>query len=329
MTKERCAEVARRFREENMPRLLTVQDLVVEVPGRNIKILNGVSFSLDTGQTLGLVGESGCGKSMTCYAIGNMLPRGLAQAGGSISFGSGQSGSMRPTIAMIFQDPTSSLNPVHTIGYYLETALYRHQRLKGNDARLEAMRLLERVGIDNAKSRLGAYPHQFSGGMNQRVMIAHALAAKPQLLIADEPTTALDVTMQAQILYLLEELKAETGMALMIVSHDLGVIARLADKAAVMYCGKIVETAPVEQILRKPSHPYARALIKCMPSIDPTDHQPPIPIPGSVPLLDSLPEGCYYNPRCPRAAGDCFRRFPPLASIEQAHEVACYHPVAA
>ncbi|MCA2435876.1 ABC transporter ATP-binding protein [Rhizobium leguminosarum] len=315
-----------------MPKLLTVQDLVVEVPARKIKIIDGISFSLDAGQTLGLVGESGCGKSMTCYAIANMLPRGIARTGGTVAFERDSNTSSRskdPTIAMIFQDPTSSLNPVHTIGYYLESALSRHQGLKGSDARLEAMRLLERVGIDRAKSRLRAYPHQFSGGMNQRVMIAHALAAKPQLLIADEPTTALDVTMQAQILHLLEELRAETGMALMIVSHDLGVIARLADRAAVMYCGKIVETAPVTDLLQRPAHPYARALIDCMPSIDPDDLDPPTPIPGSVPLLDSLPEGCHFHPRCSRASGECSVRFPAPANIGLVHEASCYHPVVA
>jgi len=315
-----------------MPTILNVRDLVVEVPATKIKIIDGVSFSLEAGQTLGLVGESGCGKSMTCYAVANMLPRGIAKTGGSIEFGegsavSGKSG--KPTIAMIFQDPTSSLNPVHTIGYYLESALYRHQGLRGKDARMEAMRLLERVGIDRANSRLRSYPHQFSGGMNQRVMIAHALAAKPQLLIADEPTTALDVTMQAQILHLLEELKAETGMALIIVSHDLGVIARLADKAAVMYCGKLVETAPVAELLARPAHPYARALIGCMPSIDAEELEPPVPIPGSVPLLDSLPKGCYFHPRCSRASAECSALFPKSSNVGLAHETACYHPVAA
>ncbi|MBO9654583.1 MAG: ABC transporter ATP-binding protein [Agrobacterium tumefaciens] len=314
-----------------MPKLLTVQNLVVEVPARKIKIIDGISFSLDAGQTLGLVGESGCGKSMTCYAVANMLPRGIVRTSGAVTFERDPNShqSKDPTIAMIFQDPTSSLNPVHTIGFYLESALWRHQGLIGNDARFEAMRLLERVGIDRAKSRLRAYPHQFSGGMNQRVMIAHALAAKPQLLIADEPTTALDVTMQAQILHLLEELRAETGMALMIVSHDLGVIARLADRAAVMYCGKIVETAPVAELLQRPAHPYARALIDCMPSIDPDDLEPPVPIPGSVPLLDSLPEGCHFHPRCSRASGECSARFPASANVGLVHEASCYHPVIA
>jgi peptide/nickel transport system ATP-binding protein len=269
---------------------------------------------------------------MTCYAIANTLPRGIARTGGSIVLERDPHGTGKPqdpTIAMIFQDPTSSLNPVHTIGYYLESALRRHQGLKGTDARLEAMRLLERVGIDRAKSRLRSYPHQFSGGMNQRVMIAHALAAKPKLLIADEPTTALDVTTQAQILYLLEELKSETEMSLLIVSHDLGVIARLADRAAVMYCGKIVEAAPVGELLERAAHPYARALIDCMPSIDPDDLDPPIPISGSVPLLDSLPEGCHFHPRCLRASGQCAVSFPGTAPIGLHHEASCYHPVAA
>ncbi|RUV87014.1 ABC transporter ATP-binding protein [Mesorhizobium sp. M5C.F.Ca.IN.020.14.1.1] len=300
------------------------------MPARAIKIIDGVSFSLDTGETLGLVGESGCGKTITCYAIAKALPRGLAQTGGTVSLEQGGDGGRKSTgsrIAMIFQDPTSSLNPVHTIGHYLGSALLRHQGLKGNDARLEAMRLLERVGIDQAKSRLRSYPHQFSGGMNQRVMIAHALAAKPKLLIADEPTTALDVTTQAQILYLLEELRSETGMALLIVSHDLGVIARLADRAAVMYCGKVVETAPVGELLDRAGHPYARALIDCMPSIDPDDFEPPIPIPGSVPLLDNLPSGCYFHPRCPHVTDRCVASFPDPAIVSPHHEVACYHPV--
>ena len=314
-----------------MANLLTVRDLVVDVPASGIKILDGISFSLDAGQTLGLVGESGCGKSMTCYAVANMLPRGIVRSGAVDVARDPRTGgkAAEPTIAMIFQDPTSSLNPVHTIGYYLETALQRHQGLRGNDARLEAMRLLERVGIDQARSRLRSYPHQFSGGMNQRVMIAHALACKPQLLIADEPTTALDVTTQAQILYLLEELRAETGMALLIVSHDLGVIARLADRAAVMYCGKIVETAPVAELLARPAHPYARALIDCMPSIDPDDLEPPAPIMGSVPLLDDLPPGCHFHPRCARSTAQCTIRFPIANSVGLDHETACYHPVAA
>lgn len=310
-----------------MSSLLEVRDLVVQA--RQTKIIDGVSFTLEAGQTLGLVGESGCGKSMTCYAIANALPRGISRASGSVTFDPGVNGSAKPKIAMIFQDPTSSLNPVHTIGYYLETALYRHQGLRKNDARLEAMRLLERVGIDQAKNRLRSYPHQFSGGMNQRVMIAHALAAKPTLLIADEPTTALDVTTQAQILYLLEELRGETGMALLIVSHDLGVIARLADRAAVMYCGKIVETAPVGDLLDRAAHPYARALIECMPSIDPDDMAPPVPIPGSVPLLDSLPAGCYFHPRCSRATDRCTISFPVREVVRPFHDVSCYHPVLA
>ena len=310
-----------------MSNLLTVRDLVVQVPARGLRIIDNISLSLGRGETLGLVGESGCGKSMTCYAIAGALPRGIAQTNGAITLHDDTNGGGKPSIAMIFQDPTSSLNPVHTIGYYLESALYRHQGLRGTDARLEAMRLLERVGIDRAKSRLRAYPHQFSGGMNQRVMIAHALAAKPRLLIADEPTTALDVTTQAQILYLLEELRSDTGMALLIVSHDLGVIARLADRAAVMYCGRIVETAPVDALLERPAHPYARALIDCMPTIDPDDLEPPTPIAGSVPLLGNLPGGCHFHPRCLRGSDRCRLEFPAPARIGPDHAAACYHPV--
>lgn len=314
-----------------MSTLLSVRDLVVEVPAQNIKIIDGISFDLKAGETLGLVGESGCGKSMTCYAIANMLPKGVVHSRGTIDFHNNKttkSAMEKPSIAMIFQDPTSSLNPVHTIGYYLQSTLYRHQGLTGNDARMEAIRLLERVGINQANQGLKAYPHQFSGGMNQRVMIAHALAAKPQLLIADEPTTALDVTMQAQILYLLEELKQETGMALIIVSHDLGVIARLADKAAVMYCGKIAETAPVANLLEYPAHPYARALIGCMPSINPAHFEPPVPIPGAVPMLNDLPQGCYFHPRCAHAQDNCRMQAPIPAPINHAHDVSCYYPVA-
>lgn len=313
-----------------MSNLLTVRDMVVQVPARALTIIDGISFSLDAGQSLGLVGESGCGKSMTCYAIAKALPRGVAQTRGTVTLEESSIAGSRqrhPTIAMIFQDPTSSLNPVHTIGHYLQSSLSRHQGLKGNDARMEAIRLLERVGIDRAASRLRAYPHQFSGGMNQRVMIAHALAAKPSLLIADEPTTALDVTTQAQILHLLEELRAEAGMALMIVSHDLGVIARLADRAAVMYCGKIVETAPVGDLLERAAHPYARALINCMPTVDPDDLEPPTPIPGSVPLLDDLPDGCHFHPRCQRATDRCVASYPGLGNVGVVHQAACYHPV--
>ena len=314
-----------------MPDLLTVRDLVVQVPSSSLSIIDGLSFSLEAGQTLGLVGESGCGKSMTCYAIAGALPRGIARTGGTITLegGSGTHGTRRsPNVAMIFQDPTSSLNPVHTVGRYLGSALHRHQGLRGSAARDEAIRLLERVGIDQARSRLRSYPHQFSGGMNQRVMIARALAAKPALLIADEPTTALDVTTQAQILHLLEELRAETGMALLIVSHDLGVIARLADRAAVMYCGKIVETAAVGELLARPAHPYARALIDCMPTIDPADPEPPVPIPGTVPLLEDLPPGCHFHPRCIRASERCSLGFPGPVSVGPGHVVSCHHPIA-
>jgi peptide/nickel transport system ATP-binding protein len=316
-----------------MSLLLSVAGLVVGSSGSGLRILDGIDLALDRGEVLGLVGESGCGKSMTCYAIADLLPRGLARQAGDIAFDGTDLASLAESrrrayrgrrIAMIFQDPTSHLNPVHRIGATLEDAVRRHQGVHGREARLEALRLLERVGIKDAASRMDAYPHQFSGGMNQRVMIAHALACRPELLIADEPTTALDVTTQAQILELLDEVRAETGMAMLIVSHDLGVIARLAHRAAVMYCGRIVETAPVGELLQRPTHPYTKALIRCMPTVDPDDIDLPLPIPGSVPPLGDLPGGCHFNPRCTRRIEPCSAGRPP-AVFAGGHMTLCFN----
>ncbi|MCX5493719.1 ABC transporter ATP-binding protein [Kaistia dalseonensis] len=316
--------------------LLQVSDLAIRSRSGGVRILDGVDLQLGAGEVLGLVGESGCGKSMTCYAIADLLPAGLVRAGGSVRFDGVDMGSLdEPArrrlrggrIAMIFQDPTSHLNPVHRVGTYLEGALKRHRGLSGTDARMEAIRLLERVGISDAKRRMNAYPHEFSGGMNQRLMIAHALACEPDLLIADEPTTALDVTTQAQILDLIETVRAETGMAILIVSHDLGVIARLADRAAVMHCGRIVETAPVEALFDRPAHPYTSALIGCMPTVDPDDCDPPRPIRGSVPSLADLPGGCHFHPRCDRRMPACGLARPPLAALADGQSSACFNPV--
>lgn len=317
-----------------MSLLLSVAGLVVGSAGSGLRILDGIDLTLERGEVLGLVGESGCGKSMTCYAIADLLPGGLDRQAGTIIF-DGTDLTKLPEarrhvyrgrrIAMIFQDPTSHLNPVHRIGATLEGAIRRHQGLNGRDARREALRLLERVGIKDAASRIDAYPHQFSGGMNQRVMIAHALACRPELLIADEPTTALDVTTQAQVLELLDEVRAETGMAMLIVSHDLGVIARLAHRAAVMYCGRIIETAPVGDLLQRAAHPYTKALIRCMPTVDPDDVELPRPIPGSVPPLGDLPPGCHFNPRCERRIDRCIADRPPVTFVG-GHMTLCFNP---
>jgi peptide/nickel transport system ATP-binding protein len=295
-------------------------------------VVHGVSFDLAPGATLGLVGESGCGKSVTCMAaLGLLGPRAVVR--GSVTL-DGEELVGAPVaqldrvrggrVAMIFQDPMSSLNPVHSVGRQIRESLKLHRGLDGAAAEAEAKRLLDRVGIPSAGQRMKEYPHQLSGGMNQRAMIAIALAGEPEVLIADEPTTALDVTIQAQILDLLSDIRAETGMAIVLISHDLGVIAETCDEVAVMYCGRIVEQAPVEQLFAGPRHPYTLGLLGSLPRLE-TEIGALTPIAGVVPEPSALPLGCAFAPRCGGATTLCQAQGPRLIAAG-GQKVACHHP---
>ncbi len=311
---------------------LAIRDLVVAFgrDERAVPVLHGVSLDVHAGRTLCIVGESGCGKSVTMLAATRLLG-GRARVGGTVELdGEDLLGLPEPAmerirgrrIAMIFQDPMSSLNPVHRIGTQLVEALALHRGLRGAAAQAEAARLLDRVGIPAATQRLRDYPHQLSGGMNQRVMIAMALAGEPDVLIADEPTTALDVTIQAQILDLLRRIQAEQGMAIVLITHDLGVVAETADRVAVMYCGRIVEQAPTERIFASPEHPYTRGLLDSLPRMA-RDEVALSPIPGAVPQPGDMPSGCAFAPRCAAAMPACSGLVPRLADRAQGHAVAC------
>ena len=323
-----------------MSHLLEVQDLHVEFRARDgvARVLNGVSCHVDAGETLAILGESGSGKSVTAQAIMGILDmppavlrsgRILYQGQDILQLPEDARRELRGTqIAMVFQDALSALNPVFTVGWQIAEALRIRQGL-GRDAALQrAVELMERVKIPAARARLQDYPHQFSGGMRQRVMIAMALALGPKVLIADEPTTALDVTVQAQIMDLLADLKQQLGMALILITHDLGVVASVADRIAVMYAGRIVEQAGVHDLYRQPAHPYTRALLESIPRLRP-DGQPLKVIPGLPPNLQHIPPGCPFHPRCALAAPRCLEQLPPevmlgpgrLSACHRAHEV--------
>jgi oligopeptide/dipeptide ABC transporter ATP-binding protein len=297
-----------------------------------LRAVRGISYDVGPGEILGLVGESGCGKSVSCLALLRLLAAN-GRAVGDVTFAGRallelpqrELDAMRGReIAMIFQDPGASLNPVHAIGRQIMESLRLHRRMNSHAAETEAVRLLQRVGIADARRRLGAYPHQLSGGMNQRAMIAMALACRPRLLIADEPTTALDVTIQAQIVALLRELQAELRMSMILITHDLGVVAELADRVAVMYAGRIVEEADVRTLFRAPSHPYTAGLLASMPRIDRTVDTLH-PIEGAVPAPGDVLPGCAFAPRC-RHADDLCRSEPPPLEARGACRTACFHP---
>ncbi|MEU8542489.1 ABC transporter ATP-binding protein [Streptomyces sp. NPDC048717] len=308
--------------------LLEVRDLHVEFHTREgvAKAVNGVDYAVDAGETLAVLGESGSGKSVTAQAIMGILdmPPGRI-TGGEIRF-QGQDllklkeGERRrirgAKMAMIFQDALSSLNPVLTVGEQLGEMFRVHRGASRADARAKAVELMERVRIPAAKERVGQYPHQFSGGMRQRIMIAMALALEPDLIIADEPTTALDVTVQAQIMELLAELQREYNMGLILITHDLGVVADVADKIAVMYAGRIVEQAPVREIYKAPAHPYTRGLLESIPRLD-QKGQELYAIQGLPPNLLHIPPGCAFNPRCPLAQDVCRTDEPPLYPVTE------------
>ncbi|MCA3774632.1 MAG: ABC transporter ATP-binding protein [Cutibacterium sp.] len=292
--------------------------------------LRGIDLSVAKGEAVGLVGESGCGKSVTWLAALGLLPS-KAQITGSVMLdGEELIGASAPAlervrggrIAMIFQDPTSSLNPVHRIGKQIVEALELHRGMTGSNARTEAKRLLDLVGIPDAARRLDAYPHELSGGQNQRVMIAIALAGQPELLVADEPTTALDVTIQAQILELLQSIRRQMGMALVLISHDLGVIAEACERVAVMYAGRIVEEAPVARLFQSAAHPYTQGLIGALPPMD-GPRQRLAAIPGGVPEPWAMPPGCGFAPRCQFRSAPCDAGMPGLMGVSGQHRAAC------
>ncbi len=314
--------------------LVEIEGLRVIFHGDKKRITHAVDrvdLSVARGATLGLVGESGCGKSVTSLAVMGLLPKDTAEVTGSVRFDgidllTVPDQTLRDLrgdrLAMIFQEPMTSLNPSYTIGEQIIETLVRHRSLNRRQARERAIELLRRVRIPSPERRIDDYPHKLSGGMRQRVMIAMALACDPKLLIADEPTTALDVTLQAQILELMRELKAESGAAIILITHDLGVVAEVCDEVAVMYAGEIVERAPVDVLFEKPEHPYTVGLLGSIPRLDRrTDHLATIE--GLVPNMSTLPQGCRFAPRCPFASEICVEGAPPMAAVAPDHWSRC------
>lgn len=316
--------------------ILDVQGLetTFKTPDGTIHAVNGVSFGLKEGETIGVVGESGCGKSVTMLSVLGLIPNppGKVIAGKAFFFGQDllkmSNDEIRAVrgaqIGMVFQDPMTSLNPVLTIGRQLEEPLTLHLGLTKAQATERAAELLSMVGIPNAKDRLNDYPHQYSGGMRQRVMIAMALSCSPQILIADEPTTALDVTIQAQIMDLTKRLRSELGMAVIWITHDLGVVAGLAQRVIVMYGGHIIEESPVNDLYANPSHPYTIGLLGSLPRVDEKERTKLYSIEGSPPVLYNKPTACPFAPRCRFAIEHCWQENPVLETIAPEHRVACW-----
>ncbi|HEX5638817.1 MAG TPA: ABC transporter ATP-binding protein [Burkholderiaceae bacterium] len=324
--------------------LLRVDNLKTHFHTRDgiVRAVDGVSFDVMPGETLAVVGESGCGKSVTAMSILRLLPMPPARiAAGRIEFDGRNlldlsEPDMRKVrgnaISMIFQEPMTSLNPVLTIGRQIAEALVLHRGLSEKAALSRAAEMLRKVHIPEAERRLAQYPHELSGGMRQRVMIAMALACGPRLLIADEPTTALDVTIQAQILELMRELREETGASMILITHDLGVVAEVAHRVVVMYAGRKVEEAPIAELFAAPRHPYTRGLLGSMPHLGDSVNETGkrlVEIPGMVPSLKDPAPGCLFAPRCPNAGERCAAEVPPLELHAPGHWAACWHPVAA
>ena len=321
-----------------MPALLEVDALRVTLRGARgpLDAVRGISFTMQRGDTLGLIGESGCGKSITALALMGLLPEG-AEASGSVRLAGQELVGLDDEawcrlrgrrVAMVFQEPMTALNPLHPIGRQIAEGLRLHQGLSRDAAAAVALRLLQRVRLPDAARRLGAYPHQLSGGQRQRVMIAMALSNQPELLIADEPTTALDVTLQRGVLALIAELVAEDGMGLLLISHDLGVMAHSVQRMMVMYAGTVVESGPTQALLQHPAHPYTQGLLAARPRLGlprgADGRRPRLPtIPGRVPDLAELPAGCPFAGRCDRVIAECRVALPAVVPVGPAHEARC------
>ncbi|MFI2103175.1 ABC transporter ATP-binding protein [Isoptericola sp. NPDC019693] len=318
--------------------LLEVEDLAVEFRSDDgaVRAVDGLSYRVEAGRTLALVGESGCGKSVSSLAVMGLLPPTARVVRGSARYRGTDLLTLSPTkhrvhcgthVAMVFQDALAALNPVHTVGYQLTESLRARTGTSRREARRRAVELLDLVKVPNAAQRVDEYPHQFSGGMRQRVMIASALALDPDVLIADEPTTALDVTVQAQVLRLLAEIQAERRMGLVLITHDLGVVAGVADDVTVMYAGRAVEHAPVRDLYAAPAHPYTRALLRSVPRLDAADAQAggrlPV-VPGRPPAPGNVPPGCPFHPRCDLAQDLCRTVEPPLDDVAHGRSSACH-----
>ncbi len=314
--------------------LLLVEDLriVFGPPGREQVAVDGVNLRLTEGEVLGIVGESGCGKSLTALSILGLVPKpaGRVDRGRILLRGqdivkctNSELNQIRgKEISMIFQEPMTALNPVFKVGEQIAETIRVHEGLSRSHARRRALELLELVGISNPNQRVDQYPHELSGGMRQRVMIAIALACRPRILIADEPTTALDVTIQAQILSLLRELQREFGMAVILITHDLGVVAQVVDRVMVMYAGRTVEQGTVTEVFERPSHPYTKLLLESIPSLE-LERERLQTIPGMVPSLSNLPKGCRFHPRCPSMRVQCIEQVPTMVSVSDQHQAAC------
>lgn len=317
-----------------MEHLLQVDNLVTQFRTAKGKLtaVRDISFSVDEGETLCIVGESGCGKSITSLSLMGLLPDNGEISNGSIRLNDEElvgktDEELRKyrgnKMSMIFQEPMTALNPVFTIGYQLQEPLLIHRNMSKREATMKSIDLLTEVGIPNPKEKLKQYPHELSGGMRQRVMIAMALACKPSLLIADEPTTALDVTIQAQILDLIDEMKEQMGMGVVFVTHDMGVVAEIADRVMVMYAGEVVEVGDVESLFNDPQHPYTKGLLAAVPNVDDAEHELNI-IPGSMPNLDDQIEGCRFHPRCPLAMDICREKTPPSFKLSENRVAKCW-----
>jgi dipeptide transport system ATP-binding protein len=318
-----------------MEKVLEVKDLHVSFKtyGGEVKAVRGVTFDLHKGETLAIVGESGCGKSVTSQSIMRLIPEPPGKFdGGSIIYKDNDLTKLKESemrkirgsdISMIFQDPMTSLNPTLTIGDQLTEGILQHMKLSNEQAKKVAIDMLDLVGIPSPHVRLKQYPHQFSGGMRQRIVIAMALVCQPEVLIADEPTTALDVTIQAQILELFRDIQKKTGVSIILITHDLGVVAQVADRIAVMYAGKIVETGTRREIFYNPQHPYTKGLLNSVPRLD-VDGADLIPIGGTPPDLFSPPAGCPFTARCPYAMEVCNKMYPYETKLTSSHGVDCW-----